>query len=46
MKWKEARDICLREQVFYYLTNKSEVLLTRLIWFPSTLIKKMISWLS
>ena len=46
MKWEDARDFCLSEQVFYYLTNKSEVLLTRLIWFPSTLIKKMISWLS
>ena len=46
MKWEDARDFCLSEQVFYYLTNKSEMLLTRPIWFPFTLIKKIISWLS
>ena len=44
MKWEDARDFCLSEQVFYYLTSKSEMLLIRLIWFPFTLIKQVISW--
>ena len=44
MKWEDARDFCLSEQVLYYLTNISEMFLTRLIWFPFTLIKKVISW--
>ena len=46
MKWEDARDFCLSEQVLYYLTNISEMFLTRLIWFPFTLMKKIISWLS
>ena len=44
MNWTDARDFCLSAKVLYYLTNKSEMLLTRLTWFPFTLIKKVISW--